>query len=147
MMFKKKMSSFICAVSLLFGQVGFAEEKTSNSADTGFIKPDAPQFAQMGTELGKYQHKLYLSIGRKWNLKIQQTMGQFGKERVVVKFHVNPDGEIANMNIVEGNPESKLAIVSKEAIAEGGLACGQFSEALKKEKPDGFDWQLAYRIY
>lgn len=116
-------------------------------AGTESSKPEAPQMASMGTELGKFQHKLYLSIGRKWNDKVQQTMGEIGKDRVVIKFHVNPDGEINNIDIVEGNPDSKLSIISKEAIAENSLASGKFSEALKKEKPVGFDWQLAYRIY
>ena len=144
---KQKVSAYICFLSLLFGQVGSAEEKTSNQTDTGSSKPDAPQFAQMGTELGRFQHKLYLLIGSKWNLKVQQTMEQIGTDRVVIKFHVNPDGKTSNINVVEGNPESKLATISKEAIAEGGDSCDQFSEALKKEKPNGFDWQLAYRIY
>ena len=144
---KQKVSSYLCVLSLFFGQVGFAEETTANLARTESSKPEAPQMASMGTELGKFQHKLYLLIGSKWNLKVQQTMGEIGKDRVVIKFHVNPDGEINNIDIVEGNPDSKLAIISKEAIAESSLASGNFSEALKKEKPGGFDWQLAYRIY
>jgi hypothetical protein len=111
------------------------------------IFKSSPEFAPQTTELGKYQHKLYLSIGTKWNLKVQQTTEQIGKDRVVFKFHVNPDGNINNIEIVEGNPNSKLATISKEAIADGGANCGPFSEVLKKEKPDGFDWQLAYRIY
>ncbi len=144
---KQKVSSYLCVLSLFFGQVGFAEETTANLARTESSKPEAPQMSSMGTELGKFQHKLYLLIGSKWNLKVQQTMGEIGKDRVVIKFHVNPDGEINNIDIVEGNPDSKLAMKSKEAIAESSLASGNFSEALKKEKPGGFDWQLAYRIY
>lgn len=143
---KQTVPAYICVLSLLFGQVGFAEEKTSNQTDTGSIKPDAPQFAQMATELGAFQHKLYLLIGTKWNLKVQQTMGKIGKDRVVIKFHVNPDGKTSNINVVEGNPESKLATISKEAIAEGGESCGQFSGKIKKEKPSGFDWQLPFNI-
>ena len=144
---KQKVSSYLCVLSLFFGQVGFAEETMAKLDGTESSKPEAPQMASMGTELGKFQHKLYLLIGSKWNLKVQQTMGEIGKDRVVIKFHVNPDGEINNIDIVEGNPDSKLAIISKEAIAESSLASGNFSEALKKEKPGGFDWQLAYRIY
>lgn len=144
---KQKVFSYLCVLSLFFGQVGFAEETMAKLAITESSKPEAPQMASMGTELGKFQHKLYLLIGSKWNLKVQQTMGEIGKDRVVIKFHVNPDGEINNIDIVEGNPDSKLAIISKEAIAESSLASGNFSEALKKEKPGGFDWQLAYRIY
>jgi len=131
----------------MFGQVILAEEKIPNSTDMGLIKPEAAQSAQMGTELGKFQHKLYLLIGSKWNLKVQQTMEKIGEGRVVIKFHVNPDGKITDINIAEGTPEEKLAIISKEAVGEGSLACGQFSDALKKEKPNGFDWQLPFRIY
>jgi outer membrane biosynthesis protein TonB len=131
----------------MFGQVILAEEKIPNSTDMGLIKPDATQFASMGTELGSFQHKLYLLIGSKWNLKVQQTMEKIGEGRVVIKFHVNPDGKITDINIAEGTPEEKLAIISKEAVGEGSLACGQFSDALKKEKPNGFDWQLPFRIY
>jgi hypothetical protein len=144
---KQKFFTHICAIGLMFGQVSFAEEKNSNQTDTESNKLDAPQFSSMASELGKFQHKLYLSIGTKWNLKVQQTMEQIGKDRVVFKFHVNPDGNINNIEIVEGNPNSKLATISKEAIADGGVNCGPFSEVLKKEKPNGFDWQLAYRIY
>ena len=131
----------------MFGQVIFAEEKTLNSTNMGLIKPEAAQFAQMGTELGRFQHKLYLLIGSKWNLKVQQTMAKIGEGRVVIKFHVNPDGKITDINIAEGNREEKLAIISKEAVEEGSLVSGQFSDALKKEKPNGFDWQLPFRIY
>ena len=131
----------------MFGQVSFAEEKNSNQTDTESNKLDAPQFSSMASELGKFQHKLYLSIGTKWNLKVQQTMEQIGEGRVVIKFHVNPSGKITNISFVEGNPDSKLGTISHEAIVEGGESCDQFSDALKKEKPNGFDWLLAYRIY
>lgn len=105
------------------------------------------EFAPLTSELGKYQHKLYLQIGTRWNQKIQKTMTKIGVERVVFKFHVNPSGEIEKISIVEGNPESKLATISKEAIFESSGSCGAFSDALKKEKPNGFDWQLPFRIY
>ena len=119
----------------------------ANSAGTESSKPKAPQMASMGTELGKFQHKLQLSIGAKWNLKLQQTMGEIGKDRVVIKFHVNPDGKISNINVVEGNPDSKLATMSKEAIAECGESWGEFSEKIKNEKPNGFDLQLPFNVY
>jgi len=128
----------ICLGSMTYGQ---------DLKEPPNISEDSSRFASQTTELGKFQHKLYLSIGTKWNLKVQQTMEQIKKDRVIIKFHVNPDGKITDINIAEGNPEEKLAIISKEAVGEGSLACGQFSDALKKEKPNGFDWQLPFRIY
>ena len=111
------------------------------------IFKSSSEFAPQTTELGKYQHKLYLLIGTKWNQKIQGSKGEIGKDRVVIKFHVNPDGSVTDIKIVEGNPESKLAILSQEAIVEGSASSEPFSEAFQKEKPNGFDWQLAYKIY
>ena len=132
---------------LLFTQVVLAQNSETTSNKTAPTKPESPVFASMASELGKYQHKLYLQIGQRWNQKIQKTMGEMGTNRVVIKFYVNPDGKIDDISIVEGNPESKLATISKEAILESSGSCGEFSEALKKEKPAGFNWQLAYRIY
>ena len=136
--------NFVTAIPI--GQIALAEESASSLTQTESAKKADAEFAQMGTELARFQHKLYLLIGSKWNLKVQQSMAQIGEGRVVIKFHVNPSGKITNISFVEGNPDSKLGTISHEAIVEGGESCDQFSEALKKEKPNGFDWQLAYRI-
>lgn len=128
----------ICLGSLTYGQ---------DLKEPPNISEDSSRFASQTTELGKYQHKLYLQIGKIWNQKVQKTMDTIGKDKVVVKFHVNPDGKVENISIVEGNPESKLATISKEAIFESSGSCGAFIEVFKKEKPVGFDWQLSYRIY
>lgn len=90
---------------------------------------------------------LTMSVIKDDGRKIQKTMSQIGTNRVVVKFRVNPDGKNDNISIAEGKPESELATISKEAILESSGSCGEFSEALKKEKPNGFDWQLPFRIY
>ena len=76
---KQKILLYVCVLSLFFSQVGSTEEPVDNSAQTETGKPEAPQMASMGTELGKFQHKLYLLIGRKWNLKVQQSVAQIGK--------------------------------------------------------------------
>ena len=132
-------------VSISLGSLTYGQElKMAPPPD---IFRTGNEFAPLTSELGKYQHKLYLQIGPRWNQKVQKTTTIIGKDRVVVKFHVNPDGKIENISIVEGNPESKLATISKEAISESSGSCGSFSDALKKEKPHGFDWQLPFRIY
>jgi len=136
--------NFVTAIPI--GQIALAEESASSLTQTESAKKADAEFASMASELGNFQHKLYLLLGSKWNLKVQQSMAQIGEGRVVIKFHVNPSGKITNISFVEGNPDSKLGTISHEAIVEGGESCDQFSEALKKEKPNGFDWQLAYRI-
>jgi outer membrane biosynthesis protein TonB len=104
-------------------------------------------FASMATALGRYQHKLYLAIGSRWNLKVQQAMAQIGVDRVVVRFHVNADGSISELDIIQGNPNSMLGMISGEAIQQSSNLIGPFPADLKTEMPNGFPWQLAFRIY
>jgi outer membrane biosynthesis protein TonB len=104
-------------------------------------------FASMATALGRYQHKLYLAIGSRWNLKVQQTMAQIGVDRVVIRFHVNPDGTLSDLDIVQGNPNSILGVISGDSIQQSSGLIGPFPADLLKEKPNGFPWQLAFRIY
>jgi outer membrane biosynthesis protein TonB len=104
-------------------------------------------FASMGTALGRYQHKLYLAIGSRWNGKVAQTMAQIGVDRVVVRFHVNADGTISDIDIVQGNPNSILGMISGDSIKQSSNLIGPFPADLKAEKPGGFPWQLAFRIY
>jgi len=104
-------------------------------------------FASMATALGRYQHKLYLAIGSRWNLKVQQTMAQIGVDRVVIRFRVNPDGSLSDLDIVQGNPNSILGVISGDAIQQSSGLIGPFPADLLKEKPNGFPWQLAFRIY
>ena len=104
-------------------------------------------FASMATALGRYQHKLYLAIGSRWNSKVQQTMAQIGVDRVVIRFHVNADGTISDLDVVQGNPNSILGLISADSIQQSSNLIGPFPADLLKEKPNGFPWQLAFRIY
>jgi len=104
-------------------------------------------FASMATALGRYQHKLYLAIGSRWNSKVAQTMAQIGVDRVVVRFHVNSDGTISDIDIVQGNPNSILGMISGDSIKQSSNLIGPFPADLKAEMPNGFPWQLAFRIY
>jgi outer membrane biosynthesis protein TonB len=104
-------------------------------------------FAARGTALGRYQQKLYQAIGSRWNNKVQQTMAQIGVDRVVVRFHVNADGSLSDIDIISGNANSILGMISADSIKQSSNLIGPFPADLKDEKPNGFPWQLAFRIY
>ena len=74
-------------------------------------------------------------------------MAQIGMDRVVIRFHVNPDGSITDLDVVQGNPNSILSVISFDSIKECSKLIGPFSADLLKEKPNGFPWQLAFWIY
>ena len=104
-------------------------------------------FADPNTPLGRYQHKLYLAIGSRWNLKVQQTMSRMEVSRVIVQFHVNPDGSLSELKIAEGDSNSILAIISGDSIQQSSGLLGPFPADLLKAFPNGFPWKLAFRIY
>ena len=104
-------------------------------------------FATKGTNLNRYQHKLYLAIASRWNLKVAQTMAKIGADRVVVRFHVNADGTLSDIDIVQGNPNSILGTISADSIKQSSNLIGPFPVDLKAENPRGFPWELAFRTY
>jgi outer membrane biosynthesis protein TonB len=103
-------------------------------------------FASTGTAISRYQHKLYLGIGSRWNLKVQQTMAKIDANRVVISFFVNPDGSISQIHIIEGDPNSILGQISGDAINQSSSLIGPFPDALLVRHPKGFPWRLAFRI-
>jgi outer membrane biosynthesis protein TonB len=118
-----------------------------HAAESGIPPNQNASFAPQDTAFGRYQRKLYLAIGSRWNLKVQQTMAKLGVERVIVNFQVMPDGTISDLRISQGDPNRNLDILIKYAIEQSGGLIGPFPADLSKEKPNGFPWQLAFRIY
>jgi len=118
-----------------------------HAPESGIPPNQNASFAPQDTAFGRYQRKLYLAIGSRWNLKVQQTMADLGVERVIIHFKVMPDGTISDLNISQGNPNSVLTAISIDAVKESSGLIGPFPADLLKEKPNGFPWQLAFRIY
>jgi outer membrane biosynthesis protein TonB len=73
-------------------------------------------------------------------------MAQIGVDRVVVRFHVNADGSISDLDIIQGNPNSILGVISGDAIQQCSNLVGPFPSDLKAVMPDGFDWALSFTI-
>ncbi len=102
--------------------------------------------ASLETALGRYQSQLFRAIGSRWNIQVEQKNAQMRIEQVLVRFHVNSDGTISDLDIVQGNPNSILGMISTDSIKQAsGLI--PYPSALKSEKPDGFAWQMGFRIY
>jgi len=114
----------------------------------GAVLGQDASFASMGTSLGRYQHKLYLAIGSRWNVKVSQMKAKMPTlDRVVVRFQVNADGTLSDIDIVQGNPNSILGTISADSIKQSSNLIGPFPADLKAENPRGFPWELAFRVY
>ena len=123
-------------------QIPSSEVLLPSAAGPAVPAPFTPTY----TALGRYQHKLYLAINSRWNMKVQQTMAQIGDNRVVIRFFVNPEGSISQLDFVQGDPNSVLGWISSDTINQSSNLIGPFTDALLEEMPDGFVWQLAFQL-
>ena len=120
-------------------------ESKAIEEDSTKLKTDET-LAHENTPLGAYQKMLYSAISTRWKSKTQQTMAQIEEGQVTIKFLVNPDGVISDLDIIEGNPNSILGLISTDSIQQSSKLIGPFPAELKKEKPKGFNWKMKFGV-
>jgi tetratricopeptide (TPR) repeat protein len=98
------------------------------------------------TEVGRYKLAFYQKVGRIWDDVAMIYGARLQAGRVVIKFRIQPDGSVADLRVTQGDADSTLAQVVRPILSKAVGQSGSFSRALKKESPDGFEWQLAFRI-
>lgn len=99
-----------------------------------------------GTEVGRYKLAFYQKVGRIWDDVAMIYGSRLQAGRIVITFRIQPDGSVADLRVTQGDAASILAQVVRPILAKAGGQSGSFSRALKKESPDGFEWQLAFRV-
>jgi len=140
MIFLTKVSLLFCSICLI-SLSGRAEDKNEKT-----IAPIS-DFAPEGTELFKYQKRLYNFVGSKWKTKVSSNSLMINKnEKVIFHFTVRPTGEITNIELVHGDPQSLLALMSLDSIKQSSEVF-EFSDELLRESPNGFKWELSFKIY
>ena len=95
---------------------------------------------------GRYLSKLYLAIGSRWNLRVQQETQKIEPGYIIIEFHIETNGQINNINIIKGKKSSKLAEISADAIRLSSGLIGPFPEDTLKENPDGITWKLSFQF-
>ena len=99
-----------------------------------------------GTEVGRYKLAFYQKVGRIWDDVAMIYGPRLQAGRLVIKFRIQPDGSVADLRVTQGDATSTLAQVVRPILAKAVGQSGSFSRTLKKESPDGFEWQLAFRV-
>jgi hypothetical protein len=99
-----------------------------------------------GTEVGRYKLAFYQKVGRIWDDVAMIYGPRLQAGRIVINFRIQPDGSVADLRVTQGDATSTLAQVVRPILAKAVGQSGSFSRALKKESPDGFEWQLAFRV-
>jgi len=135
-------------------------KKSENDAIESVLPPDYSRTGQetdwdrkcqggwwpSSTEVGRYKLDFYQKVGRTWDDVTMTYEGRLQAGRVVIKFRIQPDGSVADLRVTQGDADSMLAQVVRPILAKSIGQSGPFWSELKKECPDGFEWQLAFRI-
>ena len=135
-------------------------KKSENDAIESVLPPDYSRTGQetdwdreckggwwpSSTEVGRYKLDFYQKVGRTWDDVTMTYGGRLQAGRVVIKFRIQPDGSVADLRVTQGDADSMLAQVVRPILAKSIGQSGPFWSELKKECPDGFEWQLAFRI-
>ncbi|CAB4242895.1 conserved protein of unknown function [Methylacidimicrobium sp. AP8] len=112
---------------------------------TAEIGPASP--ASRETELGRYKARMYRAIGSRWYLEVEQNMALLALGSVQVRFYVQADGTIRNLQIVseEGRTEV-LRTISNDAVRLSA-PFEPFSEGMKTQLGQGFWEEITFTIY
>ncbi|WP_246189515.1 hypothetical protein [Methylacidimicrobium cyclopophantes] len=112
---------------------------------TAEIGPASP--ASRETELGRYKARMYRAIGSRWYLEVEQNMALLALGAVQVRFYVQSDGTIRNLQIVseEGRTEVLRTISSDSVRLSAPFE--PFSEGMKTQLGGGFWEEITFTIY
>jgi hypothetical protein len=107
------------------------------------------EFASLSTPIGRYQFKLYRTIGERWveKLKEPSVASTLIVDRLLVRFHVQPNGALGEIEAVKGKMDSVLGRITADSFEKASKAIDPFDSTLMKSYPNGFVWEICFRIY
>lgn len=106
-------------------------------------------FPTLTTPIGKYQIKLYRTIGEKWleMIKDPSIANTLIVDRVLVQFHVLPDGVLSEVEVLKGEIDSIIYRITAESLEKASKAIGPFEPTLLKQYSNGFVLEIGFRTY
>jgi hypothetical protein len=112
-----------------------------NNLTTDFISPSTPA--------GKYLLTLHRVIAVKWTKELSDpsVASTLIVDRLLVRFHVQPNGALGEIEAVKGKMDSVLGRLTADSLEKASKAIGQFEPQLQKSYPNGFSWEVCFRIY
>ncbi len=112
---------------------------------TAEIGPASP--ASRETELGRYKARMYRAIGSRWYLEVEQNMALLALGAVQVRFYVQADGTIRNLQIVSEDGRTEvLRTISNDSVRLSA-PFEPFSEGMKTQLGGGFWEEITFTIY
>jgi len=112
-----------------------------NNLTTDFISPSTPA--------GKYLLTLHRVIAEKWTKELSDpsVARTLIVDRLLVRFDVQPNGALGEIKAVKGKMDSVLGRLTADSLEKASKAIGPFEPKLQKSYPNGFSWEVCFRIY
>lgn len=126
--------------------MSFARDKSqisgSKNSEKGENSPESK-----ATDLGRYKSKVYRSIGSRWYHLIDQQMSLLGVGYVKIKFFVQANGVIREIQLAEDSGQTEiLEKICIRSVRDSG-PFEPFTDSLKQQLGEGFWEEITFTVY
>ncbi|MDR1305172.1 MAG: hypothetical protein LBK76_08125 [Verrucomicrobiales bacterium] len=125
----------------------FSTSRIASSMEGSAPDDGVSSIAVKETEEGRYKVKLYRAIGSRWYQYVHMDTGLLNIGTVNIKFYVQADGTIVNLQISDGQDNSALVAISRRSILEVSGQLEPFSASMREKMGDGFWDDVNFSIY
>jgi outer membrane biosynthesis protein TonB len=125
----------------------FSAQKRTTTIDGGAQIGDANSLGAQESEMGRYKAKLYRAIGSRWYLYVRQDSAQVSIGIVKIRFKVSANGEISDLQAVEGSTHHALQAISRRSILELRGQLDPFPPSMQEQIGDFYWEEVTFTIY
>jgi outer membrane biosynthesis protein TonB len=124
----------------------FSLSKARSDIRGSGVEGNLPSPEARETELGRYKSKIYRAIGSRWYLNVDIAKTDLSIGTVRIKFFIQSNGVVNNLEVVENTGSQMLHTISLKAILDSA-PFEPFSEAMKQQLGDGYSEEFTFSIY
>lgn len=127
--------------------MAFSAERRQSRLPGGAEIGPTDSFGAEQTDLGRYKQKLYRAIGSRWYIYVEQSRGLVSLGKVRIRFFVRADGVFEQIQVISGDRNSQLYVISRRSIMENSGQLEPFSEKMRQQLGDGYWEEISFTIH
>ncbi len=126
----------------------FSAQKRTTTIDGGAAIGDTSSLGAQESEMGRYKAKLYRAIGSRWYIYVRQDSAQVSIGIVKIRFKVSSNGDITDLQVVEGGAQAALLNISRRSILDLKTEFNvPFPASMQQEIGDFYWEEVTFTIY
>lgn len=126
----------------------FSAQKRTTTIDGGAVVGDTASLGAQESEMGRYKAKLYRAIGSRWYIYVKQDSAQVSIGIVKIRFKVSSNGDISDLQVVEGASHAALLNISRRSILDLKTEFNvPFPASMQQEIGDFYWEEVTFTIY